>query len=206
MDGKVYIGRPSIFGNPYVIGKDGTREQVIEKYQKYIWNAPRVLSRLSELHGKDLVCHCSPQACHGDVLEKMVALDIAGEIDHQRPHRMAIVGSRNFRNYDLFERYLNLTIDRLQINFDTIISGGALGPDSMAKDYADSHNIPFIEYPAEWTKYGKRAGFVRNTTIVENSTIIIAFWDYKSSGTYDTINKAIFFNKEHHKIDIRKLK
>lgn len=205
MEGKVYIGRPSIFGNPYAIGKDGTREEVIEKFEQYIWHAPRVLARLPELVGKDLVCHCKPKACHGDVLVKMVQLDLEGKINHNKPHRLGIVGSRSFRNYGLFEKYLNLTIDKLHINFDTIISGGADGPDSLAEEYAKNGNIDFLKFPAEWNKYGKKAGFIRNTTIVENSTMIIAFWDYNSSGTFDTINKSIWFNKELHKIDIRKL-
>jgi len=206
MEGKVYIGRPSIFGNPYTITSHQNRELVIQKYQEYIWNAPRVLSRLSELRGKDLVCHCKPKACHGDVLMKMVQLDIDGKIDHNKPHRLGIVGCKSYKNEKQFEKYLELTIEKLSINFDMIVSGGAPGTDTMAVEYAKRNKIEYIEYPAKWTQYGNSAGMLRNTTIVEQSTIILAFWDYRSSGTYDTINKATWFNKELHKIDIRKLK
>jgi len=67
--GAVYIGRPSRWGNPYVIGKDGTREQVIDKYVKYILLNPALyFAAKHELRGKDLVCFCSPLACHGDIL------------------------------------------------------------------------------------------------------------------------------------------
>jgi len=61
----VYVGRPSKWGNPFVIGMDGTREEVVEKYRQWI-----VVSGLNvrELRGKDLVCWCKPGACHGDVL------------------------------------------------------------------------------------------------------------------------------------------
>ena len=65
----VYIGRPSKWGNPFVIGKDGTREDVIVKYKIWIGNKPELmLQAKKELAGKDLVCFCAPLPCHGDVL------------------------------------------------------------------------------------------------------------------------------------------
>ncbi len=68
----VYIGRPSKWGNPFVIGKDGDREQVIEKYRWWLTTtlAGDALFQAArrELVGKDLVCWCSPEPCHGDVL------------------------------------------------------------------------------------------------------------------------------------------
>lgn len=68
----VYIGRPSKWGNPFVIGKDGNREQVIKKYEKWILSQPKLMNELKELTGKDLVCYCSPKACHGDILKKLI--------------------------------------------------------------------------------------------------------------------------------------
>ena len=67
----VYIGRPSKWGNPFVIGKDGTRAQVIKKYEQWIQTQPALLAALPELKGKVLGCWCSPNACHGDVLVKL---------------------------------------------------------------------------------------------------------------------------------------
>ena len=64
----VYVGRPSKWGNPYGIGPDGTREEVVAKYAEYIKTQPELLAALSELKGKDLMCWCSPAACHADVL------------------------------------------------------------------------------------------------------------------------------------------
>lgn len=64
----VYVGRPTIWGNPYVIGRDGTRDEVIAKYREYVARSPEILARLPELRGKDLVCWCAPAACHADVL------------------------------------------------------------------------------------------------------------------------------------------
>lgn len=67
----VYIGRPSKWGNPFSIGKDGTREDVIKKYSNYIMKHPDLLSSLGELKGKVLGCYCYPLAYHGDVLAKL---------------------------------------------------------------------------------------------------------------------------------------
>ena len=67
----VYIGRPSLFGNPFIVGRDGTRAQVIEKFRRYLMDDPELLARLKELRGKLLGCWCSPRACHGDVLAEM---------------------------------------------------------------------------------------------------------------------------------------
>ena len=64
----VYIGRGSPFGNPFCIGPDGTREEVIRKYREFIQTRPDLLQRVeAELKDKDLVCFCSPKACHGEV-------------------------------------------------------------------------------------------------------------------------------------------
>lgn len=64
----VYIGRPSKWGNPYSIGRDGTRSEVIAKFRTYgIGKGLDILAK-AELKGKTLGCWCSPQACHGDVL------------------------------------------------------------------------------------------------------------------------------------------
>ena len=68
-----YIGRPSPLGNPFVIGKDGTREEVIEKYA--VWLDNKIFrgeisdEYLAEYSGKRLGCFCAPQPCHGDVIK-----------------------------------------------------------------------------------------------------------------------------------------
>ena len=65
---QVYIGRPSIWGNPYTIGKHGTRAQVIALYKQYLLSSPALLAQLPTLKGKTLGCWCSPQPCHGHIL------------------------------------------------------------------------------------------------------------------------------------------
>jgi hypothetical protein len=68
----VYIGRPSKWGNPFKVGRDGTREEVIEKYREWIKTQPELLAQLGELRGKILGCWCKPKACHGDVLVELI--------------------------------------------------------------------------------------------------------------------------------------
>ncbi len=71
----VYVGRPSKWGNPYLIGRDGSRKRVIERYQErlgFLLTQPgsraSLLKDLADLKGKDLVCWCTPLPCHADVL------------------------------------------------------------------------------------------------------------------------------------------
>lgn len=67
----VSVARPSKWGNPFKIGKDGTREQVIAKYEEWLMKQPRLLAALPELRGKVLVCWCAPLPCHADVLDRL---------------------------------------------------------------------------------------------------------------------------------------
>ncbi|MCW9035390.1 MAG: DUF4326 domain-containing protein [Rhodospirillales bacterium] len=69
----VYIGRPGKWGNPFQMGRDGSRAEVVEKFSAYIGCRPELQAVIKrELRGKHLVCWCAPAACHGDVLH-MVA-------------------------------------------------------------------------------------------------------------------------------------
>lgn len=80
----VYIGKPGKgknkeegkWANPFEIGRDGTREEVIAKYREYILNKPELLEQIPfELKGKTLGCFCKPLACHGDVLAHIADAD-----------------------------------------------------------------------------------------------------------------------------------
>ena len=70
--GAVYIGRPSVYGNPFEIVRDGTREEVVRKYEVWLRSNPERMALFRKhLAGKDLVCFCAPLKCHGDVLLKI---------------------------------------------------------------------------------------------------------------------------------------
>lgn len=77
--GRRYIGRPDIFSNPFVIGRDGTRAEVIAKYERWALKQPHIIAALPELVDKDLVCWCAPLPCHGDVLLDMVRRYVCDE-------------------------------------------------------------------------------------------------------------------------------
>ncbi len=87
-----YIGRPSALGNPYKIGTDGAREQVIEKFRHWLWEIIKgaqagaalgktereawdELNRLKEKSRRgdlNLLCYCKPLPCHGDVIKSCI--------------------------------------------------------------------------------------------------------------------------------------
>ena len=71
-EGAINIMRGSIFGNPFIIGDHGTREEVIEKYRQWLWTMiqedPEFYYEVKNLQGKDLCCCCAPKPCHGDIL------------------------------------------------------------------------------------------------------------------------------------------
>jgi hypothetical protein len=76
----IYIGRPSKWGNPFVIGKDGSRQDVISKYKNMILINPKLLKLIHiELKGKTLGCWCKPNECHGDILVEFVEDKIGEE-------------------------------------------------------------------------------------------------------------------------------
>ena len=106
--------------------------------------------------------------------------------------RVAVVGSRAFRNFDL----LCSVLDHHCVT--EVISGGAMGADTLAEAYANQRNLPKLIFPAEWNKYGKAAGYRRNIDIVKNSDKIVAFWDGESKGTWHTITLAKKFKKPYH--------
>ena len=71
----IYIGRGSKWGNPFIIGKDGDRDEVCDLYEKQYINNPTFIATVKQnLKGKDLVCFCAPKRCHGDFL-----LEVANE-------------------------------------------------------------------------------------------------------------------------------
>ena len=98
--------------------------------------------------------------------------------------KVIIAGTRTFNNYQL----LCNTIKKLNINIDEIICGGAKGDDAQGEKYAKENNISIKYFLADWDKYGKGAGPIRNHQMGDYADYLIAFWDKKSKGTLDMIN------------------
>jgi uncharacterized phage-like protein YoqJ len=99
---------------------------------------------------------------------------------------IAIVGSRHFPDYQKVRNFFNSgDIWRT----DNLISGGCkLGVDAWVEEAARELKIPMIVLNAEWDKYGKSAGAIRNQKIVDMADLVVAFWDGKSKGTKITID------------------
>jgi len=106
--------------------------------------------------------------------------------------KVGIVGSREFKNYELFSDVMKQYLS----DISWVVSGGAPGADSLAEKWAKENKKMLTIYPADWFNLGKRAGYVRNTDIVKNSDMIIAFWDGKSKGTKHTIGLTQKMGKE----------
>lgn len=65
----IYVGRPTIYGNPFIIGRDGDRDEVVEKYKEWLLAQPDLVNLVKKnLKGKSLVCWCAPLKCHADIL------------------------------------------------------------------------------------------------------------------------------------------
>ena len=111
---------------------------------------------------------------------------------------LAIVGSRNYKDYSDCVDKINKTLLEWNIdikNIDSCVSGGAQGADTLAERWAKENNIrPDIKRP-DWNAHGKAAGIIRNTDIVNACTHIIAFPSKSGRGTQDSIRKALKLKK-----------
>lgn len=97
-----------------------------------------------------------------------------------------IAGSRNIAEYTTVEA----GIDQLPLIITEVVSGTARGVDRLGEQWAEKNNIPVKKFPANWDKYGKRAGYLRNAEMAEYADALVAFWDGESKGTEHMINLA----------------
>lgn len=104
--------------------------------------------------------------------------------------KVIIAGGREFADYELLKKVCNHMLSKTDQSSITVVSGGARGVDKMGESYAKEHGIECIVMNAEWDKYGKSAGYLRNQAMANISTHLIAFWDGKSRGTKHMIDIA----------------
>lgn len=96
--------------------------------------------------------------------------------------RLAIIGSRNLK-IDNFSDYM-------PENVTEIVSGGARGVDTCAREYAKKNNIPLKEFLPDYRRFGRGAPLRRNLQIIEYADEVLAFWDGVSHGTYFVIERC----------------
>lgn len=107
--------------------------------------------------------------------------------------KLAIVGSRTFTNYELLHKIILANYKIKDIG--EIISGGAIGSDTLAERFAKQYSIKITVLKPDWKKFGRGAGVIRNRDIINEATHVIAFWDGKSPGTKNSIDIAKKLNK-----------
>lgn len=100
---------------------------------------------------------------------------------------IGVVGSREF---PLGQKHLIVDFINSLPEDTVVISGGARGVDKWAENASNARRLGMIVFLPEWDKYGKRAGFIRNQTIVNASDEIVCFWDGVSRGSMDTVRRA----------------
>lgn len=108
-----------------------------------------------------------------------------------------IAGGREFTNYVLLANALDLLLKKkLTTHKIQIVCGKARGADSLGERYAKERGYTVLEYPAEWDKYGKRAGYMRNEQMAKVANCTVAFWDGSSKGTEHMINLSVKYKLE----------
>ena len=106
--------------------------------------------------------------------------------------RVVVCGGTDFNDRTLcFETLSELLSEKREIE---IISGHARGADALGEEYAHEHSIELTLFPADWSRYGRAAGPIRNSQMIEYAqeanALVVAFWNGKSPGTKNTIDLA----------------
>ena len=109
--------------------------------------------------------------------------------DVESGYTLGIVGARTFTDYSRMERFIREVINEHGLP-SQVVSGGARGADSLANTWAMSRGIPMITHLPNWNLYGKRAAFIRNSKIIDDADILIAFPSISGKGTQMTMKLA----------------
>lgn len=106
--------------------------------------------------------------------------------------RVIVCGGCHYNDYEVFKNQL----DQVLAEYESVtqVSGHAKGVDTMAERFTSEKKIPIKVFLAEWTKYGKVAGPIRNTAILkyalEQNAVVAAFWNGTSRGTGNMMKQA----------------
>ena len=110
--------------------------------------------------------------------------------------KVIVAGCRSFNNYELLKTKLDeilephLIMEKLNPKHLIIVSGAANGADKLGEQYAIERKLKIDRYPADWQKFHRRAGPIRNAQMAEVGEMLVAFWDGESSGTKHMIKIA----------------
>lgn len=108
-----------------------------------------------------------------------------------KEYKVIIAGTRDFDDYGLLCRHTDYKLsEKRKTRRIVIVSGAARGADVLGEQYARERGYKVERYPANWEKYGKAAGPIRNDLMARNADALIAYWDGKSPGTWNMIETA----------------
>lgn len=175
-----YIGRGTIFGNPFKL--DGNnRDSVISKFSNYAKNNPELLIEIFNLD-KDLVCHCKPKKCHGDVILDIKHKLDSGEMIIPNKRSLSVFIGRQINDYSKFKLDLDNFLVKFPYEVDILISGGVSSGSSLIRRYADEKGILSGQESTD------------NEAIL-NSHHVLVFWDGVSDNILNIMKQAKTFNK-----------
>ncbi len=117
------------------------------------------------------------------------------KITNTNQRRILICGGRTQLNYDDVEKCVSEVLQENQLTDIEVVSGCCKGVDLLGEEFAHKHNQPVAQFPAEWKKYGRGAGIIRNKQMLEyiasfENSLVIAFWNGTSKGTGYTVTQA----------------
>lgn len=115
--------------------------------------------------------------------------------------KLIVAGSRQFED-DTHRKVIFDTLDELSTKIDIteVVCGMARGPDLLGKEWAESKNIPVALFPADWSRYKKSAGPIRNKQMGDYADVLLVFWDGKSRGTENMMDVMIKQQKPYYLI------
>ncbi len=105
--------------------------------------------------------------------------------------KIVIAGSRDYQNYSEAKQFIKECLKKANLKENPVfLSGGCRGADRLGEQFAADFGFEIRVYPAQWEKYGKAAGPIRNKLLAEECDVLISFWDGKSRGTKSMIDLA----------------
>lgn len=105
--------------------------------------------------------------------------------------KIVIAGCRDYENYEEAKQYIEFCIKNIREKYELVfISGGCRGADNLGEKFARENGFEVKKYSANWEKYGRAAGPIRNEEMANDCDYVICFWDGKSKGTKSMIELA----------------
>lgn len=104
--------------------------------------------------------------------------------------KVIVAGGRDYNNYEELKYVCDFYLKNKNVDEVEIVSGCARGADALGERYASERGIAVVRFPANWDRWGKKAGYLRNNEMYLYADALIAFWDGKSAGTKSMIRLA----------------